>query len=65
MRAVLISRQVPKGPVAPEVLYVEDWAVTPEPAAGELRVRAIATVEVYFKLGSIAQRNNNPGNLGR
>lgn len=43
MRAVLITRQAPKGPVAPQVQYVEDWADTSDPEPGELRVRAIAT----------------------
>ena len=43
MKAVLITRQSPQGPVAPQVRYVEDWADTRDPEPGELRVRAIAT----------------------
>ena len=50
MRAVLITRQAPKGPVAPNVEYVEDWADAGEPDPGELRVRALATALNHMDL---------------
>jgi NADPH2:quinone reductase len=50
MRAVLITSQVPKGPVAPQVQYAEDWAETPDPEPGELRVRALATALNHMDL---------------
>jgi NADPH:quinone reductase-like Zn-dependent oxidoreductase len=50
MRAVLITRQAPKGPVAPNVEYVEDWADSGQPGPGELRVRALATALNHMDL---------------
>ncbi|RKZ08608.1 hypothetical protein DRQ32_08965 [bacterium] len=43
MRAILISRQSPDGPVSPNIDYVGDWPGPPDPGAGEIQVRALAT----------------------
>jgi NADPH2:quinone reductase len=50
MKAVLIRRQQPAGPVAPEVDYVEDWPGPLEPQPGEIRVRAVASALNHMDL---------------
>jgi NADPH2:quinone reductase len=50
MKAVLITRQQPAGPVAPEVNYVEDWPGPPDPQPGEIRVRAVASALNHMDL---------------
>jgi NADPH2:quinone reductase len=50
MRAVLLTRQVLEGPIAPTVRFVEDWADPGAPGPGELRVAAIASALNHMDL---------------
>jgi NADPH:quinone reductase-like Zn-dependent oxidoreductase len=50
MRAALIARQAPRGPVAPQVEYVEDWPGPDVPGPGEIGVRAIASALNHMDL---------------
>ena len=50
MKAILITRQQPSGPVSPQVEFVEDWPGPPEPAPGEIRVKAIASALNHMDL---------------
>lgn len=50
MRAILIQRPAPRGPVAPNVEFVTDWPRPAGPAPGEVRVRALATALNHMDL---------------
>lgn len=50
MKAVLITEQAPRGPVAPQVRFVDDWPDPGAPGAGELRVRALASALNHMDL---------------
>lgn len=50
MKAVLITRQAPSGPVSPQVEFVEDWPGPADPGPGEIRVRAVASALNHMDL---------------
>ncbi len=50
MRAVTIHEQAPRGPVTPNIRYVEDWPESPPPGPGEALLRTICSALNHMDL---------------
>lgn len=50
MRAVVITKQAPTGPVAPNIALVEDWAHPPQPGPGEALLRTLCSALNHMDL---------------
>jgi NADPH:quinone reductase-like Zn-dependent oxidoreductase len=50
MKAIVIEKQAPKGPVTPNIRVVDDWAEPAPPGPGEARLRTICTALNHLDL---------------